>query len=252
MFWVIIKWGSHSPTVLPPEALPFRHTQLRLQQVAPCMHMSICGHHSIFLDFSADAMQANSCKSVSHRDTSWGCWSVRYIASILTSGELHVGEMNCKLPGWFSNLSGWIQVAKVSLILLRISQPRTTWWSAWTQPRALHLCVQPLKLPKLPGLDFPRSWWKYHQKMQDGVDVCQDFPTPLWLRFGVVDFLENCLSHYWEVAHHNLHRYGSNMFQPPLVADTTTAWGWWALCKNVSCVTATFNLEISLSWDWST
>lgn len=67
MFWGIIKWGAHSPTVLPPEALPLRHTQLRLQQVATCMQMlraAICGHHSIFLDFSVVAMQANSCKSV--------------------------------------------------------------------------------------------------------------------------------------------------------------------------------------------
>ncbi len=70
-----------------------------------------------------------------------------------------------------------------------ISQLRTMWWSAWTQPRALHLCVQPLKLPKLPGVDFTHM---YHQKMRDGVEYFQNFPIPLRLWFGVVDFLEAC------------------------------------------------------------
>ena len=35
---------------------------------------------------------------------------------------------------------------------------------------------------------------------------------PCGFDLAVVDFLGGCLSHYWEVAHHNLHRYGSNMF----------------------------------------
>ena len=185
MFW-LMKWGSHRPTVIPPKALPLRHTQLRLQQVATCMQMSraaICGHHSIFLNFSADALQANSCKSI-----------------IATGTRVEGAGVFDTLPAYFRGAPRLVKWTANSQGDFPTSQDGSKWQRlVWFSSRSPNPGPRGGALGHSQGpytfacshwscrscqVDFPRSWWTYHQKTQDGVDVCQDFPIPLWLQFG--------------------------------------------------------------------